>query len=249
MSAQTRSRVPAGVTTGGQFAASARGEAEVTLGAAAPEYDFVGQDARGVDILAGDTVVKVGGGYSATAWTVVGAKGEKVTVASQNNPATRRHVNLADYTIVRPDPNYPTPEGYAAALYNQDQIEALRDVWADRDPGYAAALQDVIDDLPMRKVGSTYRQAMVDQVAPEHRREVAEGPYSLYFSLRNGHNGWSHDDALTAANAHNALPFRPPTAEQLRAMDDEQFRAHHLAWRIRNDDATRELVEQIAAER
>jgi len=246
MSAPThRSRVPAGVRTGGQYATQAHAEADADL--STPRFDFVGRDAEGVNILREDTVMKAGGGWSATRWRVVDTAGDRTLVASTTNEKVRRRVDLSDYTIVRPHPDFPTPEGCAAHLDNEPQIEALRDAWADRDPAYAAALQAVIDDLPMRAVGQQYRDQMIAQVAPEHRRTVATcGAVALYFSLRNG---MDHDDALTAATGHSNLPARPPNAEALRSMGDDEFRVHRLVWSIRNHPDAYELVKQVEAER
>ncbi|WP_251151276.1 hypothetical protein [Cellulosimicrobium sp. Marseille-Q4280] len=152
MSAQTRPRVPAGVTTGGQFAASARGESAADLTVPA-HLDFVGADAAGVFLVRDDWVTEVAAGGGSDPWRVEGARDGKVELQSVDDPTARRLVDGADYEVMRPDPD--SPYGEPATRTSVDHLAQVAEEWAERDPAYAARLAQVIDrltgpDLPAR---------------------------------------------------------------------------------------------------
>lgn len=142
MSAPSPSRVPAGVTTGGQFAASVRGESAADLSVPA-HLDFVGCDAAGVALVRDDWVTEVAAGGGSDPWRVEGARDGKLELQSVDHPTQRRLVDGADYAITRPDPE--SPDGEPASRGSVDLLQQLHEEWAERDPAYAAHLQGVID--------------------------------------------------------------------------------------------------------
>jgi hypothetical protein len=140
------------VSTGGQFAASARGESVADLSVPA-HLDFVGADGAGVRLVRDDWVTEVSAGGGSDPWRVEGTRDGKVELQSVDHPTRRRLVDGADYAITRPDPE--RPDGEPASRGSVDLLEQLHEEWAERDPAYAARLQGVIDrvtgpELPAR---------------------------------------------------------------------------------------------------
>ncbi|GEL48896.1 hypothetical protein CHO01_40120 [Cellulomonas hominis] len=152
------SRVPAGVSTGGQFVTQAHGEAPIDLGSL-NGHPFVGVDARGVRLLRDDWVTPV---ESCDQWLVEDADGDLVRLQSIDDPAVRKSVDPSRFEVVRLDPTEVAKRGDRALL------EQLAEEWSERDPAYGARVRQALDQL------SPARDGIFTE--PAHLLQAAENP-------------------------------------------------------------------------
>ena len=174
---------------------------------------------------------------------------DDVTVRLRSTTGRYRKAKSATLVVARPRPDMPNGR-YSAAPSDEALILSLIDAWGPRDAAYADLLRATLEDLPFNGVGPSQRDEIKARV-PRHlwARVAQSRSRSLYLSLTSEHNGYTHEDALTAADGHSTVPHATPLRADLEAMTDTQLREAVLVWGIRNNTAARDLTREVQAAR
>ena len=238
-----QSRQPAGspASTGGEFKTMSRLEAAGVELSAPPSLA-----SRTGLLVEVDDPVSIGNG--AQQWRVTGVVDEQ-TVQLTADDGKSRKAKAATLVIGRPLAEMPNGR-YSAHPKDEQIVVELIAKWQDRDPEYTAQLEDTLENLPFWGVGS-YDTARIKSLVPKPLwTRVAQSPQTaLYLSLRGEQNGYTHQDALTAAEGHAAMSNRRPERAELEAMSDAELRESVLVWGIRNDSEARNLTRDVQAAR
>jgi hypothetical protein len=174
---------------------------------------------------------------------------DDVTVRLRSTTGRYRRAKSATLVVARPRPDMPNGR-YSAAPSDELLILSLIKAWSLRDAAYTDLLRATLEDLPFYGVGSFERDEIKARVPRELWARVAQSrARSLYLSRTSERNGYTHEDALTAAEGHNTVPHATPLRPDLEAMTDAQLREAVLVWGIRNNSAARYLTREVQAAR
>lgn len=195
----------------------------------------------GLPLEVGDPV-SIGSGTQR--WNVTGLI-DAQTVQLTYDDGRSRKAKAATLLVDRPRADMPNGK-YNAHPKDEALVVDLIAKWRDRDPEYTAQLEQTLEDLPFWGVGS-YDTARIKELVPQAlwTRVAQSKQTTLYLSLREPHNGWTHEDALIAAEGHGTLPGRRPQRAELEAMSDADLHEAVLVWGIRNDDDSRLLTRAV----
>jgi len=144
---------------------------------------------------------------------------DDVTVRLRSTTGKYRKAKSATLVVARPRPDMPNGR-YSAAPSDAPLILSLIEAWSPRDAAYADLLRATLEDLPFNGVGRSERDEIKARV-PRHlwARVAQSRSRSLYLSLTSERNGYTHEDALIAAEGHSTVPHATPLRGDLEAVE------------------------------